>query len=63
MNLLKVGLDVEEITRKKNKKAAAPPVEPAGEKHKCPQCDFVFVGEFGKEGWWCPNCKEAREYE
>lgn len=27
---------------------------------KCPQCDFVFVGEVGKEGFWCPNCKTTR---
>lgn len=28
---------------------------------KCPQCDFVFIGEFKpSEGWWCPNCKTAR---
>jgi hypothetical protein len=34
------------------------PIEQKG--IKCPQCDFIFTGEFGKEGWWCPNCKVAR---
>lgn len=23
---------------------------------QCPTCDYVFTGEFGKEGWWCPKC-------
>ena len=27
---------------------------------KCPGCDFVFRGEYGNEGWWCPNCNRAR---
>jgi DNA-directed RNA polymerase subunit RPC12/RpoP len=35
------------------------PIEQEG--IKCPQCDFIFVGEFKPaEGWWCPNCKTAR---
>jgi len=27
---------------------------------KCPDCEYVFGGTFGKEGWWCPNCSKAR---
>lgn len=26
----------------------------------CPACKYIFHGEYGKEGWWCPNCKEVR---
>lgn len=28
---------------------------------KCPQCDFVFIGNYSpNDGWWCPNCKTTR---
>jgi len=26
----------------------------------CPVCYFVFDGEYGTEGWWCPTCGAAR---
>ena len=27
---------------------------------KCPKCNYIFRGEFGEEGWWCPKCNEER---
>jgi uncharacterized membrane protein len=26
----------------------------------CPVCGFVFDGEYGTEGWWCPTCGAVR---
>jgi hypothetical protein len=25
----------------------------------CPTCRYVFAGDPGKDGWWCPVCKKV----
>jgi hypothetical protein len=36
-----------------------PAVAPSGPGANCPACGYVFHGQFGPEGWWCPNCNRA----
>ena len=31
------------------------------EGRKCPTCDYIFLGKYEKEGWWCPNCKKTND--
>jgi len=25
----------------------------------CPTCNYVFAGDPGRDGWWCPICKKV----
>jgi rubrerythrin len=32
-----------------------------GTGRKCPECNYIFHGEYDKNGWWCPNCENVRD--
>ena len=41
-------------------KIIAPSVNMLEKSTKCPECNYIFRGEYDREGWWCPNCNKVR---